>query len=548
MISLKSFIKNKKTKIDKDSLNNIRAYHGTDSGYDNIVREGFKTKGGQISFAPHNYYGYKTALEYTKPRSNTMKEYEIHKHLKNPKNVISVTIKHEDKWAPQPEWGKTLTHTDGNQEKAVNILKKKGYRGIELYKTIPNTTLRKMYEDKKTNIKTLRQKGAQYTVFYPQDIIIDKVSGNKWIPDTLKIPGWESRYKYKMVKLGDIIPKETEEYGFYKDENKIETIKGSGQIHTPIVVSNKVANPREWSNVGTRQPPADKYLLIDGHHRFEAATRRGDETIPTKILDTPRQTKDWRKEKGLMKQEQEYYPKIDNISHNMPIISETGVPVIDNPEQYNTVKTKTIVNIPPQKYFDILQKEIISKIERGKHPEDAKHYREETPEQFREGLGGMNETQVQDYMKRLKRGEDVKTGYILKSKTIYDDGTEYGDVNFDRPSGIEAARRLGIPSIPVVLAEGRTSKYTKGKFWPDWEYSPTELKSRDDEERRTSISSIRNSETEDANIIRIDSKRLKKGAEQGSKYESDYEDELNPEEEWRETVTIDLTGDKTSKR
>ena len=225
-------------------------------------------------------------------------------------------------------------------------------------------------------------------------------------------------------------------------------------------------------------------------------------------------------------------------NYGMAVIPRTTVPVIDYPEDYNTVKKKLIVNMPPQKYFDTLQKEIVNKLEIEKS-KDAGRYKEMTPEQFRKGLGGMSEESIKENMKKLKRGEDVPTGYILKSKYIDTEGKSHPSVEFDVPWGIEAARRLGIKEVPVVLAEGRTSRAVKGKFWPEWEYSPEEIARRDDEESRTVIEGIQHQDFDKGTINIIHSKRLKKGATPGSKYESDYEDE--PSDTWRDVVTVDVT-------
>lgn len=221
----------------------------------------------------------------------------------------------------------------------------------------------------------------------------------------------------------------------------------------------------------------------------------------------------------------------------MAIIPKTGVPVVDYPEQYNSIKKKVIVNMPPQKYFDTLQKAIVKKLEID-HPEEVKSWKDQSPEEFRNSLGGMYEKDIKEKMRKLRKGEDVETGYIEIGKYVDSKGKSHPTVTFDTPGGVEAARRLGIPEIPVVLLEGRTAKYTQGKFWPEWEFSPTEIEKRNDEERRTIITDVQQKDTPEAYINIIHSKRLKKGAQPGSKYESDYEDE--PKDNWREIITADL--------
>ena len=224
-------------------------------------------------------------------------------------------------------------------------------------------------------------------------------------------------------------------------------------------------------------------------------------------------------------------------NYGMAIIPMTSVPVVDHPEQYNSIKKKVIVNMSPQKYFDILQKAIIKKME-VEDPPEAERFKNESPEEFRNSLGGMYERDIKEKMRKLKRGEDVNTGYIELGKYIDSKGKVHPTVEFDTPGGIEAARRLGIPEVPVVLLEGRSAKFHPGKIWPEWEFSPMELAKKEDEEGRTIVTGIERKDTNKANINIIHTKILKKGAQPGSKYESDYEDE--PRDTWRDVITLDL--------
>ena len=227
--------------------------------------------------------------------------------------------------------------------------------------------------------------------------------------------------------------------------------------------------------------------------------------------------------------------KTDKTSEDMAVISKTTVPVIDDPTQFNTVKNKLIVNMAPQKVFDTLQAEFI-KTEQD--PKVLERLKTQTPEEFRQGLGGIYQGTVKEYKAKLQRGEDVPTGYILKSKIINDSGKVHDNVSFDTMSGVEAARQLGIPKIPIVLAEGRTFTST-GFMRGDWEFSPTELANKQDEERRTTVEAIRREDTDKATIHHIHTKRLKPGAKHGSIKDEDYED--SQRENWREVTEVDLT-------
>lgn len=257
-------------------------------------------------------------------------------------------------------------------------------------------------------------------------------------------------------------------------------------------------------------------VIKDMTHKREAIRKRGKARCKKcgKIMNLPL---------GYADYCYDCTPDTDTHSHNMPIVKKTTVPVIDYPEEYNTVKKKYIVKMPPQKYFETLQKAFEQRdIERGRPR------KKETIEEFKQGLGGLYEEDIKKKIQQLREGKEIPTGYILTSKV-----DNKLNVEFDVPAGIEAAHRLGMKEVPVILAEGRSMTSKPGSFFGKWEYSPTELRNREDEESRT-IASIR--DVSDGVKV-IDTKRLKRGATPGSTYEQDYED--NPKETWKEVLTVD---------
>lgn len=90
------------------------------------------------------------------------------------------------------------------------------------------------------------------------------------------------KQKIKMIPISDIQILEEERY---KLRSKIDKIKLSGDIHTPIKVHAKYG-------------PNQKYQLWDGHHRLIAARERGDKYIPAIIDLNVSAHKHWRNTHG----------------------------------------------------------------------------------------------------------------------------------------------------------------------------------------------------------------------------------------------------------
>jgi hypothetical protein len=195
----------------------------------------------------------------------------------------------------------------------------------------------------------------------------------------------------------------------------------------------------------------------------------------------------------------------DQVSNNMALVKRTTVPVIDYPEQYNTVKEKLITKMHPDKVFDTLQDLYLEEAKEHNRP------REKLPrEQFIERLGGVSESRVKTDMERLKRDEDVPTGYIEVSQR---DGKL--SVGHDMLHGIEAARRLGHDEVPIVLVKGRGMTSRPNSWQGDWEYTPSELKRQREIESQTTATIEKTGD----NVFRIHSE--------------------GPKEDWKEVTTID---------
>jgi hypothetical protein len=121
----------------------------------------------------------------------------------------------------------------------------------------------------------------------------------------------EARTKIKMIPVNMIEPTELEpDYvGQGKSMKLVDKYeKMNPDTAPPIEVINTMVGKKEIYEPNEKSEDnlgfgiignPKKYLLTDGHHRYLAALKRGDEMIPAKIIDMPIKTKEWRKSKGL---------------------------------------------------------------------------------------------------------------------------------------------------------------------------------------------------------------------------------------------------------
>lgn len=147
----------------------------------------------------------------------------------------------------------------------------------------------------------------------------------------------------------------------------------------------------------------------------------------------------------------------------MPVVKETGIPVVDYPGEYKSYVEKRVVKMPPRKFWQILK---------DSSPEANSHIDMSLDEWRKHVSGGTPEYAVRE-IKGLERGDDLPAPYIgfeTKNGRVVREG-------FDNASSATAAEEAGIPEIPVVLLKAREYKQPapgNKSIWGEFVFSPSE--------------------------------------------------------------------------
>jgi hypothetical protein len=151
----------------------------------------------------------------------------------------------------------------------------------------------------------------------------------------------------------------------------------------------------------------------------------------------------------------------------VPFVERTGVPVIDYPEEFNSIREKSIVKMSPDEFLRLTKK--TGEYAERSHSKKGKHIVEMSQEEYEKSIA--EEHKLQRIREGLKKGDEIPIGYI-----------EY-DPESNQPTDHEGrhralvARELGMKEIPVVLVRGRKLTRSKedGLMGGRWEYGEDEI-------------------------------------------------------------------------
>ena len=146
----------------------------------------------------------------------------------------------------------------------------------------------------------------------------------------------------------------------------------------------------------------------------------------------------------------------------MPFVEKTTVPVIDFPEEYNSVREKSIVRMSPDEFLKLTKKTSENTASRESRDRLLNMSQEEYEKSISE------EHKLKRIREGLKEGKDIPIGYIEYApegnKPVEHEGRHRALV----------AKELGMNEIPVVLIRGRELVPSKGGGMGHWAYGKDE--------------------------------------------------------------------------
>jgi len=150
----------------------------------------------------------------------------------------------------------------------------------------------------------------------------------------------------------------------------------------------------------------------------------------------------------------------------MPFVEKTTVPIIDTPEEYHSIREKSIVKMSPDEFLRLSKRTSEESAMRQSDSSSAKRLFEQSQEEYEKSV--REERKVERVKQGLKEGKDIPMGYIEY------DAERNIPLEHEGRHRAMAARELGMAEIPVALVRQR--KFVKtGLMRGNWEYGEDEV-------------------------------------------------------------------------